>query len=192
MTNRFGIAILACRRLRARRSASLSRTQASAQAAQTHRLHQFGQWAWDLAALPHPPTSQFRMEITVNKPAAEVWKRVGKFCDIAEWLRIPTCTITAGKDGEFGAVRSVANEVLVAKTELSYTYTQLRPSRRAAGAAPALQPVSRHARSSTGYGRPRPNSCIRCSSTIRCWPMMPRASATGSRRPPSSRRRFRT
>jgi hypothetical protein len=64
------------------------------------------------------------LEISVNRPAAEVWKRVGKFCDIAEWLRIPTCTILAGKDGEFGAVRSVANEVLVAKTDLSYTYTQ--------------------------------------------------------------------
>jgi hypothetical protein len=63
------------------------------------------------------------MEITVNRPAAEVWKRVGKFCDIGEWLRV-NCTITAGKDGEFGAVRSVANEVLVGKTELSYTYTQ--------------------------------------------------------------------
>jgi hypothetical protein len=63
------------------------------------------------------------LEIAVNKPAAEVWKRVGKFCDIGEWLRIP-CTITSGKDGEFGAVRSVANEVLVGKTELSYTYTQ--------------------------------------------------------------------
>src|SRR5688572_11137703 len=63
------------------------------------------------------------MEITVNRPAAEVWKRVGKYCDIGEWLRIP-CTITSGSDGEFGAIRSVANEVLVGKTELSYTYTQ--------------------------------------------------------------------
>ena len=63
------------------------------------------------------------LEIAVNKPAAEVWKRVGKYCDIGEWLRIP-CTITSGKDGEYGAVRSVANEVLVGKTELSYTYTQ--------------------------------------------------------------------
>ena len=63
------------------------------------------------------------LEITVNKPAAEVWKRIGKFCDIGEWFQIP-CMITAGKDGEYGAVRSVANEVLVAKTELSYTYTQ--------------------------------------------------------------------
>jgi hypothetical protein len=30
----------------------------------------------------------------------------------------------SGKDGEIGAVRSVGNEVLVGKTELSYTYTQ--------------------------------------------------------------------
>jgi hypothetical protein len=63
------------------------------------------------------------MEIAVDRPAAEVWKRVGKYCDIGEWLQIP-CTIIAGKDGEFGAVRSVQNEVLVGKTELSYTYTQ--------------------------------------------------------------------
>jgi hypothetical protein len=63
------------------------------------------------------------MEIMVDRPAAEVWKRVGKYCDIGEWLRFP-CTITSGKDGEVGAVRSVGNEVLVGKTELSYTYTQ--------------------------------------------------------------------
>src|SRR5260370_39044605 len=63
------------------------------------------------------------LDIAVNRPAADVWKRVGKFCDIGEWLQIP-CTIASGKDGEFGAVRSVAGEVLVGKTELSYTYTQ--------------------------------------------------------------------
>ena len=74
-------------------------------------------------AIPNPTYASIPMEVTVNRPAAEVWKRVGKFCDIGEWLRIP-CTITAGKDGEFGAVRSVASEVLVGKTELSYTYTQ--------------------------------------------------------------------
>jgi len=74
-------------------------------------------------AIPNPTYVSIPMEVTVNRPAAEVWKRVGKFCDIGEWLRIP-CTITAGKDGEFGAVRSVASEVLVGKTELSYTYTQ--------------------------------------------------------------------
>lgn len=75
-------------------------------------------------AVPNPTYVSIPMEITVDRPAAEVWKRVGKYCDISEWLRIPTCTIIAGKDGELGAVRSVANEVLVGKTELSYTYTQ--------------------------------------------------------------------
>jgi Polyketide cyclase / dehydrase and lipid transport len=103
---------------------ALSRTQASAQAPQTPPAAP----VWPVGVGPgsaaSPTYVSIPMEIAVNKPAAEVWKRVGKFCDIAEWLRIPTCTITAGKDGEFGAVRSVAGEVLVAKTELSYTYTQ--------------------------------------------------------------------
>ena len=34
------------------------------------------------------------------------------------------CTILSGKDGEIGTVRSVGTEVLVGRTELSYTYTQ--------------------------------------------------------------------
>jgi Polyketide cyclase / dehydrase and lipid transport len=74
-------------------------------------------------AVASPTYTSIPLEITVNRSAADVWKRVGKFCDIGEWLQIP-CTITAGKDGEFGAVRSVAGEVLVGKTDLSYTYTQ--------------------------------------------------------------------
>lgn len=73
--------------------------------------------------IENPTYVSIPLEITVDRPAAEVWKRVGKYCDIGEWLQIP-CTIIAGKDGEFGAVRSVQNEVLVGKTELSYTYTQ--------------------------------------------------------------------
>jgi hypothetical protein len=72
-----------------------------------------------------PTYTSIPMEITVNRPAAEVWKRIGKYCDVAEWLQIPAgCMITSGKDGEFGAVRTVGAEVLVSKTELSYTYTQ--------------------------------------------------------------------
>src|SRR3984885_7722843 len=74
-------------------------------------------------AVPNPTYVAIPMEISVNRPAAEVWARVGKYCDIGEWLQIP-CTITAGKDGEFGAVRSIGPEILVGKTELSYTYTQ--------------------------------------------------------------------
>jgi hypothetical protein len=74
-------------------------------------------------AIPNPTYVSIPMEITVNRPAAEVWKRIGKYCDIGEWARIQ-CTILSGKDGEFGAVRSIGNEILVGKTELSYTYTQ--------------------------------------------------------------------
>jgi hypothetical protein len=73
--------------------------------------------------VPNPNYVSIPMEVTVNKPAAEVWKRVGKYCDIGEWLQVP-CTITSGKDGEVGAIRSIGTEVLVGKTELSYTYTQ--------------------------------------------------------------------
>jgi len=77
------------------------------------------------SAVANPTYAVIPMEIAVNKPAADVWRRVGKYCDISEWLQIAAgCTITAGKDGEVGAVRSVANEILVAKTELSYVYTQ--------------------------------------------------------------------
>src|SRR5262249_43926372 len=77
------------------------------------------------SAVANPTYVTIPMEIMVNKPAAEVWARVGKYCDIGEWLRIAAgCRILSGKDGELGAVRSVANEILVGKTELSYTYTQ--------------------------------------------------------------------
>src|SRR5436190_8255691 len=77
----------------------------------------------DATVVAKPTYVSIPLEIMVNRPAADVWKRIGKYCDIGEWFRIP-CTITQGTDGEFGAVRSVANEVLVGKTELSYTYTQ--------------------------------------------------------------------
>jgi len=72
-----------------------------------------------------PTYTSIQMEITINRPAAEVWKRIGKYCDVSEWLQIPAgCKITSGTDGEFGAVRTVGAEVLVGRTELSYTYAQ--------------------------------------------------------------------
>ena len=73
----------------------------------------------------NPTYTTIPLEIAVDRPAAEVWKRVGKWCDVSEWLQIAAgCKITSGKDGEVGAVRTVGSEVLVAKTEYSYTYTQ--------------------------------------------------------------------
>ena len=73
----------------------------------------------------NPTYTTIPLEIDVNKPAAEVWGRVGKYCDIAEWLPVvKSCKMLSGVEGEVGSVRSVANEVLVAKTQYSYTYTQ--------------------------------------------------------------------
>jgi hypothetical protein len=74
-------------------------------------------------AVPSPNYVTIPMEIDVNKPAAEVWKRIGKYCDIGEWARIG-CTMTSGKEGEVGSVRSVGAEIMVGKTELSYISTQ--------------------------------------------------------------------
>lgn len=74
-------------------------------------------------AIPNPHYVSIEMEIDVDRPAAEVWKRVGKYCDIGEWFQT-SCTILSGTDGEVGVVRSIGNEVMVGKTELSYTYTQ--------------------------------------------------------------------
>lgn len=72
-----------------------------------------------------PTYVTINLETTVNKPVADVWKRIGGYCAISEWLQIAAgCKILAGRDNEVGAVRSVATEVLVAKTEYSYTYTQ--------------------------------------------------------------------
>src|SRR5437868_6852148 len=47
-----------------------------------------------------PTYTSIAMEITVNRPAAEVWKRIGKYCDVGEWLQVPAgCKIISGKDG---------------------------------------------------------------------------------------------
>jgi len=73
----------------------------------------------------NPTYTTIPLEINVDRPAADVWKRIGGYCAISEWLQIPAgCKILSGTDGEVGSVRSVANEVLVGKTQYSYTYTQ--------------------------------------------------------------------
>ncbi len=74
----------------------------------------------------NPSYATLVLEIAVAKPAALVWAKVGKYCDIQEWAGM-TCVITAGKAGDLGAVRTLNGnniEMLVAKTDLSYTYSQ--------------------------------------------------------------------
>ena len=66
------------------------------------------------------------LEATVNAPADVAWKKINGFCQIGGWFKT-TCVITSGKDGEMGAVRRIADrvdELLVADTAWSYTYSQ--------------------------------------------------------------------
>ena len=78
------------------------------------------------AMAAEPEYKTVRMEIDIDRPAAEVWAKVGKYCDIQEWLGLE-CKITSG-DGGMGTVRALAGgrvlEILVAQTDLSYGYTQ--------------------------------------------------------------------
>ena len=62
------------------------------------------------------------MTIDVNASVDKVWARIGKYCDIGEW-GIPGCTILSG-NGDVGTVRSIGNEILVGKTQYSYTPTR--------------------------------------------------------------------
>jgi hypothetical protein len=78
------------------------------------------------SAAAAPDYRTLTMEIEVARPAAEVWAKVGGFCDISKWLDLD-CKVLAG-DGGIGTVRSLAGgrivEIMVGKTELSYGYTQ--------------------------------------------------------------------
>ena len=77
-------------------------------------------------AIAEPEYVTIEMEIDVAKPAAEVWAKVGGYCDISEWMGID-CELTSGEGG-MGSVRSLVGgriiEILVAQTPLSYGYTQ--------------------------------------------------------------------
>lgn len=76
-------------------------------------------------AIPSPNYVTQRLEIVVNRPAQQTWDRIGHFCDMKEWLP-RDCTITSGKEGELGAVRTLPGgtvEPIVAVTPLSYTYS---------------------------------------------------------------------
>ncbi|MCH8073794.1 MAG: hypothetical protein IIA09_17825 [Proteobacteria bacterium] len=76
-------------------------------------------------ATAQPDYYRLELDIAINKPAAEVWSKVGGYCDISEWLGLD-CEITQG-DGGIGTVRVLNGtivEPMVAQTELSYGYTQ--------------------------------------------------------------------
>jgi hypothetical protein len=66
-----------------------------------------------------------RKEILVDRSADAVWKRVGGYCAIAEWLKVK-CEIVSGA-GDVGTIRRLNDatlEPMVASTAHSYTYSQ--------------------------------------------------------------------
>ena len=78
------------------------------------------------------------LHIDVDRAVNVVWKKIGGYCDISAWLKM-TCVYTSGS-GDLGSMRRLndrIDEVMVAKTAYSYTYTQPASTR----------PVPRHPRS---------------------------------------------
>lgn len=69
------------------------------------------------------------MEITVNKPVADVWAKVGGWCDLSKWIsaagNVP-CEVKSSHSN-MGSVRVIAGrvtEIMTAKSQYGYGYTQ--------------------------------------------------------------------
>lgn len=73
--------------------------------------------------VPNPHYVTVPMSVEVNAPVETVWARIGKYCDIGQW-GIAGCTILSGDGSSIGTVRSIGNEIMVGKSQYSYTYTQ--------------------------------------------------------------------
>ena len=133
---------------------------------------------------PNPNYASIVMTVDVNAPVAKVWARVGNTCDIGEWA-FPGCTIVSGKDGELGAVRSIGNEILVAKTEY--------PVRIRSRCGPPASTTCTTARSRRSRShRQRRSSSTRCFSTTPSWPTTRRARPISRTGASGSRDSFRT
>jgi hypothetical protein len=83
------------------------------------------------ASAPAAPPADYavlNLNVSVNAPVDVVWQKVGGYCDIAAWLKVK-CDLTSGT-GEVGTIRHLTigtravDEIMVAKTAHSYTYTQ--------------------------------------------------------------------
>ena len=66
------------------------------------------------------------LEKVVNRTPDQTWAKIGPYCAIATWLKV-TCVINAGNGVSVGSNRLLNgnnNEIMVAATPYSYTYTQ--------------------------------------------------------------------
>ena len=83
------------------------------------------------ASAPAAPAADYavlNLNVSVNAPVDVVWQKVGGYCDIEAWLKVK-CALTSGS-GDVGTMRHLTigtravDEIMVAKTAHSYTYTQ--------------------------------------------------------------------
>jgi hypothetical protein len=66
------------------------------------------------------------LDKVVNRTPDQTWAKIGPYCAIATWLKVK-CVITAGNGASVGTNRLLNdnnNEIMVAATPYSYTYTQ--------------------------------------------------------------------
>jgi hypothetical protein len=66
------------------------------------------------------------LEKVVDRTPDQTWAKIGPYCAIAQWLKV-TCVITAGNGVSVGSNRLLNgnnNEIMIAATPYSYSYTQ--------------------------------------------------------------------
>jgi hypothetical protein len=66
------------------------------------------------------------LEKMVDRTPDQTWAKIGPYCAIAQWLKV-TCVITAGNGVSVGSNRLLNgnnNEIMIAATPYSYSYTQ--------------------------------------------------------------------
>lgn len=66
------------------------------------------------------------LEKVVGRTPDQTWAKIGPYCSIATWLKV-TCVITSGNGVSVGTNRLLNgnnNEIMVAATPYSYSYTQ--------------------------------------------------------------------
>jgi hypothetical protein len=72
------------------------------------------------------------LEKVVNRTPDQTWAKIGPFCSISQWMNF-SCVITAGDGVAPGTNRrlgGINDEIIVATTPYSYTYTPVDPTTR--------------------------------------------------------------
>ena len=81
-----------------------------------------------LAAVPAQAAeyTTILLEKVVNRTPDQTWAKIGPYCSIAQWLNAP-CVITQGNGVSVGSIRRLrdtTDEIMIAQTPYSYSYTQ--------------------------------------------------------------------